>query len=112
MTMRWSVLLTAALWSMGPSTALGQDAGLSSVSGTVFDSMSAAPLPGAEVTLSGGAFTAVTDAEGRFQLRLPPGSYPVDFSHPSLSAWGVLRHGLVLRVEAGRSLSVSLTTAS
>ena len=112
MKRRWAGLVAAALGLAIASPAAGQETGLSTVSGTVFDSIAATPLAGAEVTLAGGTFTAVTDAQGRFRIQVPPGSYPVTFSHPDLSAWGVLRHGLELRVEPGRDVTVSLTTAS
>ena len=88
MKRRWAGLVAAALGLAIASPAAGQETGLSTVSGTVFDSIAATPLAGAEVTLAGGTFTAVTDAQGRFRIQVPPGSYPVTFSHPDLSAWG------------------------
>lgn len=82
------------------------------LTGTVFDSLAGKPLAGAEILLGGGLGVARSDEGGRFTLRAPPGEYQVGFSHPSLSGWGVLRHALRIRLEAGRTVTAALATAS
>lgn len=80
--------------------------------GVVYDSLTGRVLSGAEVSVGDGLATTRTDAEGRFSVSVPPGEYPVAFSHRALSSWGALRHPLRLRLEAGRTLSATLATAS
>jgi hypothetical protein len=91
------------------------------VAGSVYDSLRAAPLAGAEVFLSGTVHRATAGADGRFRLEdVPAGEYTVSFSHPSLAALGVappvrtfaLREGeppaLELAVPSAATLAVAV----
>jgi hypothetical protein len=58
--------------------------------GVVGDSLSAAPLRGAEVVVTGLARSATTDSLGRFAIdSLTPGTYQVGVFHPLLESLGV-----------------------
>jgi hypothetical protein len=65
------------------------------VFGTVYDSLNAQPLIGADVqmapsNLHGGVLHASTDSRGRFQIdRVRPGEYIVGFTHPFLDSLGL-----------------------
>jgi hypothetical protein len=60
-----------------------------SISGIVFDSARGAPLPGAEVYVSGTQYRATADAQGRFRVEdVPPGEYAIAFTHPRLDSAG------------------------
>ncbi|HOY68874.1 MAG TPA: carboxypeptidase regulatory-like domain-containing protein, partial [Candidatus Ozemobacteraceae bacterium] len=53
------------------------------VSGTVFDYVKKTPLSGVSVSLSGTAFSAVSDANGTFAFsKVPNGTYDVKLTHP------------------------------
>jgi hypothetical protein len=57
------------------------------VEGTVFDSLQGRPLEGAQVYLSGTAFTTTTSAGGRFRLdSIPAGEYNISFAHVALDS--------------------------
>jgi hypothetical protein len=66
-----------------------------SVAGTVFDSVAMRPLAGAQVQIvarnapEGAMRSAVTDADGRYELQLPPGSYLAVFESAALDSLGV-----------------------
>ncbi|WP_329389691.1 S8 family serine peptidase [Streptomyces sp. NBC_01351] len=51
------------------------------LTGTV--SSTAGPAPGASVTITGTPVTATADAQGRFEVTLPHGTYDVNATHPS-----------------------------
>lgn len=58
--------------------------------GVVADSLSAAPLRGAEVVVTGIARSVTTDSLGRFTIdSLTPGTYQVGVFHPLLESLGV-----------------------
>jgi hypothetical protein len=62
----------------------------SALAGEVFDSVHAEPMVGANVFLSGTAYSTRTDAKGRFRMQdLPEGVYSVGFSHPRLDSLGI-----------------------
>ena len=83
------------------------------VIGTIYDSLSARPLRGADVRLDGTEFTATTDAAGAFRMaNVPAGEYVIAFDHAEFDSLGVgLPYGKI-RVAAGDSVAVSLATPS
>jgi len=62
----WSVSAHAQTWG--------------TVTGTVTDSVEAAPLPGVTVLVRGTDFGTATNADGRYRLELPTGRYVLRFS--------------------------------
>lgn len=70
----------------GEAALAGQPAapsGVTSVVGTVYDSVAGAPLGGVVVSIQAGAFADTSDASGRFQIVSPGvGDYLVTFEHP------------------------------
>ena len=91
--------------------AVGQSHG--TVVGTVFDSVSVAPLEDAEVYVWNTALRTRTDAEGRFTLTgVPAGSHRVLFLHEVLLELGVSTGSAAVEVVAGSETSVDLATPS
>lgn len=83
------------------------------VRGTVFDSISAAPLAGAEVRVAGRGLRATTDLWGRFELgSVPPGLHRVTFGHPDLDTLGVVPGWETVALEPGGVREVELTVPS
>jgi N-acetylneuraminic acid mutarotase len=91
-------LCTAGAGYDGP-TGLGTPNGVTAfaagphgdIVGTITDSATNAPIPGAQVTAGSG--TATTDANGKYDLTLAPGTYTVTasaFGYASASATGVV----------------------
>lgn len=91
---------------------------VASVSGTVYDSISGAPLLGANVqfvaTAEGRAYTAISNSTGRYAFdSLPPGSYVAGFSHVVLDTLGIESSPRVLQIhQGGGSLEFNLATPS
>ena len=83
------------------------------VIGTIYDSLGARPLAGADVRLDGTEYTAVTSAAGAFRIAgVPAGDYVIAFDHAEFDSLGVgLPYGHV-RVPAGDSVAVMLATPS
>lgn len=81
--------------------------------GTIYDSLGARPLRGADVRLDGTEHTATTDAAGAFRIAgVPAGEYVLAFDHAEFDSLGVgLPYGRV-RVTAGDTVAVLLTTPS
>src|SRR5262245_55737754 len=81
--MHVQILLRVGVWIACVLVAMpifGQRAG--TVTGTVFDSTSRAPLPGASVRLRGSNFVAVTDLAGTFVIgQVPPGPQLVEVTY-------------------------------
>lgn len=100
-----------AVLAGGPAAAQEPQA-LGEVTGVVFDSLAGAPVAGAQVWIGTGVASGRTDAQGRFTLRAPEGTYAVEFHHRGLSDWSALRHPSTVRVEDGRAVSVRVATAS
>lgn len=88
-------------------------AAVSTLVGTVFDSIRAAPLPGARVVLEGTVYAAMTDLRGRFEVSgAPAGKYAVRFSHPRLDTLGFAPRPLMVNLAEGRSDTVALVVPS
>jgi hypothetical protein len=82
------------------------------LTGTVWDSLSARPLAGAEVVLGDAVARALTGSDGAFVLIGPPGRFPVTFRHPDLPTWARPSGEPVVVLEAGSTSRVALATAS
>ncbi|HJU64693.1 MAG TPA: carboxypeptidase regulatory-like domain-containing protein [Gemmatimonadaceae bacterium] len=86
---------------------------LGRITGTVYDSLLDAPLPGATVWLRGGTRLAVTDSGGRYALdSMPDGSQFVAFAHPDLDSLGLTTLGAPVTIRAGRTARLPLATPS
>jgi hypothetical protein len=96
--------MAAVVLTLGPlpnasvsAQSSGNAAALSTVAGTVFDSIGRTALRGASVQIVGAAdpvlgrrFTALTDSVGRYAIPdVPPGRYLTGFQHPSLDSLGI-----------------------
>lgn len=104
-------VLLAQSRTAGPPTA--------SVSGTVFDSLTARVLSGAAVhlarqgTAAAPALTLTSDSLGRFRFAdVKPGRYVLGFLHPALDALGLEPEPVDLLVAAGTSRRVVLAIPS
>jgi hypothetical protein len=82
------------------------------LAGTVWDSLGARPLAGAEIVLGEGVATAVSGSDGAFVLAGPPGRFRVSFRHPDLPGWARPIGAPVVVLEAGRTAQVILATPS
>lgn len=113
-----SVLL---LGTLTPAQAQGPSRGV--VEGTVIDSLSMRPLPGATVQLTRretsdtsaihSAYAAITDARGRFRFdSVPSGRYVAGFFHESLDSLGLEAPLREVRVAARGPYRVSLALPS
>ena len=61
-----------------------------SLTGFVWDSTAASPLSGARVMLIGAGIEGTTAPDGTFRIdSIPPGTYPVSFSHPRFTGTGL-----------------------
>jgi hypothetical protein len=74
----YRIFLLGACCLLGTASAQAQTWG--TVTGTVTDSVDAAPLPGVTVLVRGTDFGTATDADGRYRLELPTGRYALRFS--------------------------------
>ena len=74
----WLLLSSIVLMPSAAAARQAADApGLVRVTGRVLDAVNAQPLPGVAITVDGVADTTVTDMDGRYALRLSPGTYTV-----------------------------------
>ncbi len=79
------VSLVAVLSSsaQSPSSEGLADAGKQgTIAGTVFDANNGQPIRAAHVSIKGQALTLVTDTDGRFQVRVAPGTYSLVVTSP------------------------------
>ncbi len=82
------------------------------IDGTIYDSLTSAPLAAATIRLPGSGFTARSDAGGRFRVTgVPAGTYALQASHPVLDSLG-MHLGDRLAVEAGETTHVALAIPS
>jgi TonB-dependent receptor len=111
-----ALVLVAPMITAVPGSALAQGAG--SISGTVTDAVSGAPLVGADIALDGTSLLAATDRAGSFRLAaVPPGPYSLlvtYLGHKTERADVTVTSGQTLVVEvklapANFSESVSVT---
>jgi hypothetical protein len=80
-----------------------------SLTGVVWDSTSHGPLANARVILSGTAYSAVTDAEGRFRLEgVREGVYGARFTHPRLDTLGLALPEAEVEITPGESSEINL----
>ncbi len=84
-----------------------------SVRGTVWDSTSAAPLPGARVHLAGTEYEAATDSAGAFTIAgVPEGVFTADVEHPRLDSLGISVPGVEAEVPPGGVARVAIHVPS
>ena len=84
-----------------------------SVRGVVWDSTTSVPLAGAVVRLSGTAYNATTDGDGRFAIEgVPAGVFTAGFTHPRLDSLGVAAAVAEAEVIAGGFTEVALGVPS
>lgn len=105
-------LLASVLVATGPLA--GQDSAVAParLEGTVWDSLSARPLAGAEVVLGEEVASTRSRADGTFVLLAPPGRYPLTFRHADLPAWSSRSADPVVDLSAGVTVHVALATAA
>ncbi|MGI9627285.1 MAG: carboxypeptidase regulatory-like domain-containing protein [Longimicrobiales bacterium] len=107
----WVTGMAGAALFMSAGHTAGQESGR--VVGSIFDSVSAAPLQGAEVYLWNTSFQTSTDTNGEFELLgVPPGSNQLVFLHDLLLELGVSTGNREVDVEAGGEVRVELATPS
>jgi hypothetical protein len=96
------------------ASALAQSGARSArIVGVVGDSLSATPLRGAEVVVTGLARSATTDSFGRFTIdSLTPGTYQVGVFHPLLESLGVTLSTQPFTVGADSAAIVNLAVPS
>ncbi|MGD8320963.1 MAG: carboxypeptidase regulatory-like domain-containing protein, partial [Gemmatimonadota bacterium] len=109
---RWALTALVATVPVQLSARQVPDSARATLRGTVFDSLAGARVGGARVILGDGVAEATTDAQGRFELRAPPGRYPVTFRARGLSAWPMLANSPVVDLKAGSIRETELATAS
>lgn len=108
---RWAPGLAGVGLLLASAPASGQESG--TVVGSIFDSLSASPLGGAEVYLWNTSFRTSTDADGNFELRdVPAGSNQLVFLHDLLLDLGVSTGNREIDVVAGEEVRVALATPS
>jgi hypothetical protein len=91
----------------------GRRAERATITGTVFDSSTGAPMPGAKVFLSGTEYATVSGDSGRFTLSgLPAGRYTIALTHPRLDSLGVFVPGRDVAATLGDTTSVALAVPS
>jgi hypothetical protein len=85
-----------------------------SVAGTVFDSVAMRPLANASVQIvarnapDGALHSAVTDANGRYELHLQPGSYLAAFEASALDSLGIKVEPVAFEVRAGERAAADM----
>lgn len=113
MRVPWTVVAVVALVGVSPLRAQRPTEPPSAIlTGIVYDSLSGAPLAGAEVVLGDREASALSDAQGRFTLRALPGSYTLTFRHRAVSAWPEVHHRPRVVMAAGQTVEVTLSTVS
>lgn len=87
------------------------DPGRATVAGAVWDSLRAAPLADAPVTVAGTGWADTTDAGGRFRIAgLPEGRYRVEVRPPEWERWGLEPAARTVEAEAGGRHELRLAT--
>lgn len=83
------------------------------LTGTVWDSTAARPLPDAEVYLEGTGYSTTSDSTGHFHLSgLPEGRFVADFRHPRLDTLNILLQGGEVDLVPGGRTEVFMTIPS
>lgn len=83
------------------------------LTGTVYDSVSRAPLSGATVAVAGTRRSTRTDHEGRFAIeRLAPGTYMVEIDHPELDELPRVFPPPIVTLQSGDTTDVTAATPS
>ncbi|HET7620514.1 MAG TPA: carboxypeptidase regulatory-like domain-containing protein [Gemmatimonadaceae bacterium] len=118
------LLLMALVLGAAPARAIAQETAANgtsrqgSVAGTVYDSLSSRPLPGALVQLVGNGnggrvLSDTSGANGEFEIAdVPPGSYIIGFFHPVLDSLGLGVASTPLEVAGAAPTHVALAIPS
>ncbi|MFO8098935.1 MAG: TonB-dependent receptor, partial [Salinibacter sp.] len=93
-------VLAIVLWMMGPSWAVAQATG--TIEGQVVNADTGDPLAGANLRVEGSERGAATDADGRYQLRVPAGTVTLQASYVGFTA-----REQEVTVEAGDTYTVN-----
>lgn len=102
----------AALCGSGDLSAQTTEGG-SLLRGTVFDSTTMSPLPGARVVVMGTSAMGTSEADGSFELDdVPAGEHWVSFFHPRLQALGVSAPSRQVSFSDNRTVRVELAVPS
>ena len=102
----------AALCGSGDLSAQTTEGG-SLLRGTVFDSTTMSPLPGARVVVMGTSAMGTSEADGSFELDdVPAGEHWVSFFHPRLQALGVSAPSRQVSFSDNRAVRVELAVPS
>ncbi len=103
----WTLAASTALLSVTirDAHAIGQATGR--VTGTITEPQTQAPVPGASVSISGGAGVhkeAQTGDDGTFEIRdVPPGTYDLDVSYPGMKS---IRRRVTVRPDAATPMMI------
>ena len=92
----WLVLLPSSVWAQTWGT----------VTGTVTEADDRTTLPGVTVVVAGTNYGTATDDAGRYELRIPAGSYALRFS---AVGYTTRRDSIVVQDDASTTLDVTLT---
>lgn len=77
------------------------------LAGTLLDSLSASPLAGARVTVSGTALEANSDGRGRFTIPgVLPGEYTLQVHTPSLDSMNAVHQSALALIDAATALEI------
>jgi hypothetical protein len=81
------------------------------LSGTVIDSATNRPAPGAVAKLVGTAWLDTTDARGRFTIRAVPGEYTLEVTTPSLDSVKAVHQSKITFIDSASALEVKVPNA-
>jgi len=112
---RSALLAAFAIFAVAATPALAQEGGgeTATLTGLVFDSTRAEPLPNATVAVMGTSITGVSDSTGTFTLEgIPPGEHQLTFLHDRLQELGVSGGTSTVRFEPGSTQRITLSTPS
>jgi hypothetical protein len=83
------------------------------IEGVAVDSIHNAALGDALVTVRGTERSAITDSQGRFRIdSVPPGSWELELSHPTLDTIGVAVRTQPLQFPPGKTSQVTVSVPS
>jgi MYXO-CTERM domain-containing protein len=101
-----SLLALSALAGCAREPSAGEPAGLGEVQGVVSDTISGAPIVGAQVRVAGAEDVAISDENGRFSLSAPAGAVTLNIADDTHFA--LERRALVVRAGRATTSDVAL----
>jgi hypothetical protein len=78
-----ALLLSESATAQAPAPATG------TIAGSIFDGQTGQPLRGVQVAIDGQSFDLRTDPDGKFQVKLPPGTYKISFTLDNYAPTGI-----------------------